>query len=730
MAVRKKIKLRYKAERVLLSDVLPYELPVIFSNRYFYRFLLENDVKLRDGHVSFRADISDAAKEMLLLIMNCDNEAELTAKRFKDHHLQTIPFNYQILHKPTKARVLSVIHPANQVAMVGFYEKYKTLMLYYCNRDEFSIRYPKKVACYFYYKDKLHHQLLGRRADNIELFYSEYENLKSYFCYQSYSNIYKFYEDYRYQRAEKKFSHLLKFDIQSCFDSIYTHSVTWATNGGKETYKMGFNGYDKTFGSDFDRAMQKMNYNETNGIVIGPEFSRIFAEIILQHVDCTVKAQLEKNGYRMNVHYLCYRYVDDYFFFYEDEKVKECALHLFDAVMKEYKLSISEKKTIPYERPFITEISIAKQQIDNLISDYLSFHDDKSDVSDGEGDDEAAENEQVEEEKQLVDALNDNSHLFFRSNRFIAKYKAVIKTTGVENKDVVNYTLAKIERKLLSVLKRFDKVFKRLSAALDGQTKVQECQAKKSKMERMLEDYLVQVTDIAFFLYADCKRINTTLKLMGILNDMIIYLDNEYYPQKDMQMRRFSNVIRDAVFRNIQKEIDTVLRISRYDENTPLETLYLLVTIKSLRDKYRINQQVIDDYLGIEYEKDKPRKIKFAPKMNALVIILLLYYYGSSDKFEKQRIGLVSIIKDKFRSVPKVNRRKSAELVILLLDLLACPFLRSKDKREFCKKMNVNKQAQAKMEKYLKKKNYMFTRWTNVNLTKELGAKVSFEVYS
>lgn len=38
--------------------------------------------------------------------------------------------------------------------------------------------------------------------------------------------IYKFYEDYRYQNAEKRFEHLHKFDIQSCFDSIYTHSIT------------------------------------------------------------------------------------------------------------------------------------------------------------------------------------------------------------------------------------------------------------------------------------------------------------------------------------------------------------------------------------------------------------------------------------------------------------------------------------------------------------------------
>jgi hypothetical protein len=47
-----------------------------------------------------------------------------------------------------------------------------------------------------------------------------------------------------------------------------------------------------TFGDKFDTLMQKLNFNETNGIVIGPEFSRIFAEIILQKIDVNVKADL------------------------------------------------------------------------------------------------------------------------------------------------------------------------------------------------------------------------------------------------------------------------------------------------------------------------------------------------------------------------------------------------------------------------------------------------------
>ena len=729
---RRKIRLRYKAERVLFSDVLPYELPVIFSNRYFYRFLIENGIRIRNGKVEVNDDIPEGAKLILLLIFGFDDLHALKEKD-ADKLLSTIPFIFHILHKPTKARSLSVIHPANQIEMAAFYEKYKSLMLFYCNRDSFSIRHPKKVACYFYYRDKLHHQLLGRKADNIELFFNEYESLKTYFSYKRYTYIHKFYEDFLFQRAEKKFPHLLRFDIQSCFDSIYTHSIAWATSGGKDVYKKTFDGEDSTFGNVFDKVMQRMNYNETNGIVIGPEFSRIFAEIILQHIDCSVKRKLEEEGFVENEDYLCYRYVDDYFFFYGNDKLKERAMRLFDAEMKEYKLSISESKTKLLERHFVTEISIAKQDIDKLIKEYLSFHDGKNVEIVVDEDDKQVE--EVEEEiglaqERIAKALANDSHLFFRSNHFISKYKSIIKTTGVGSKDVVNYTLARIERKLVSVLKRYDKVFKCLSMGYDKKLMEEECIARKMKLERMLTDYLIQLTDVVFFLYADCKRIKTTLKVMTILNDIIIYLDNDYHPTKDSGYQRFTNVIRDAVFRNIQKEIDTVFRISKYNAETPLETLYLLITIRSMRDKYRINQDVIDSYLGLEYDGVTGGLQDGWPRMNALVIILLLYYYGGSDKYLKQKKGLVKIIKDKYEKEPKESIKRNAELVILLLDLLACPYIRNGDRRRICSLMGISRPNQKIIEEYLKKRRYMFTRWTGVNLTKELGAKVSLEVYS
>ena len=92
------------------------------------------------------------------------------------------------------------------------------------------------------------------------------------------------------------------------------------------------------------------------------------------------------------------------------------------------------------------------------------------------------------------------------------------------------------------------------------------------------------------------------------MNKIIIYLENDYKKEGGVTIPRFTNVVRDVVFRDIQKEIEQVFRISRYDDQTPLESLFLLITIKSLRNKYCINQDVLDQYLGIKYDGTKLMK--------------------------------------------------------------------------------------------------------------------------
>ena len=46
----------------------------------------------------------------------------------------------------------------------------------------------------------------------------------------------------------------------------------------------------------------------------------------------------------------------------------------FESLLHEYKLSISKEKSIDYERPFITPISMAKIKIDSLLSSTLKLY--------------------------------------------------------------------------------------------------------------------------------------------------------------------------------------------------------------------------------------------------------------------------------------------------------------------------------------------------------------------
>ena len=550
---KKKIRLKYKKERVLLCDVLPYELPFTFSNRGYYRYLVRNQIRIDEGDVKWGNNISTGALAVLAFIVN-KSVADLQKIGNclnLEKNKQRIPFTYNILHKPNKFRELTIIHPLNQMQMVDFYEKYKSVLLYFTNLDRFSLRHPNKVACYFFYKDRLHNKLLGKKADKIELFFNEYENLKSYFSYERYNNIYRFYEDYRYQRAEKKFAHLQKFDVQSCFDSIYTHSISWAIGGGKNSFKENFKGSDHSFGGVWDELMMEMNYNETNGIVIGPEFSRLFAEVILQHIDKRVDTSLsDKYGFKFNKDYVCYRYVDDYFFFYNDQKVCDQAMLLFTNVLKEFKMTISSEKTDCIERPFITDISRAKQQIDRLIDEKLKLKMSELDIDETEEEDDV-DKDYVEDDvsisaERVNKAMNTKFSWYFSSNLFNAEFKSILKSCNVKSKDVVNYTLARVATRLNRDLLKFIRKHKVLSVAMDGDNgNIDKAEIAKvrNRMEVYLGKFIVNLIDSVFFLYAGSQRVNTTLKMMDILNLIIITFDSNY---EENSVHRFTQEMRDS----------------------------------------------------------------------------------------------------------------------------------------------------------------------------------------
>ena len=724
MRKKKKVKLSYSKERVLFSDVLPYECPIIFSNRYLYRFLAKYLwVPEKGGNKETllkqkkRTNEKDANIFAALLFGCYDHNKPIDDLKHKNSAL-FYPYQFNIAHKPNKNRTLSIIHPYNQWQVVEFYEQYKYSILYLCNQSKYSLRKPHKIAQYFYYRDRLHHKLSGHENDKVELFFKEYENLKTYFSYEKYSNIYKFYEGYRYQRAEKKFKHLMKFDLQSCFDSIYTHTISWATTGGADKVKVLPNYHGSWVGDAFDHLMQSVNARETNGIVIGPEFSRIFAEIILQYIDQKVEQELFKKNLCQKSTYECYRYVDDYFLFYNDEKDRDLFIETLTKWLKEFKLQISPSKTEEFERPFITKVTIAKQQIEDLLSDIFSIPLWEEVGSNfGTEKDEDAENEDLDKDGEI---LNKKFNIYLSANSVNIQIKAIVRECGIEYRDIANYLIEKISQRLDAFLNRYEMGFKKYERLMSKEgTNKDQVELLTQRAERKLTSYLVSLIDVAFFVFNSNRQVNTTLKLHKIMNSIVIYAKRNGDFKANPEVR-FQTISKDIIFKKIQDEIALVLSTTDTHRNTLRDSLYLLILAKELGYAYLLAPEVIKSFIE-----------KSELQYNLFACIILMYYYANHECYKQQKSLLENEILKKYRLVAKSERKRNAELTILTADMMTCPFVDDTYKQSLLKLMGITETKDQQMIiRFAKKQKYIFTRWTKFNLNKELQAKISQEVYS
>ena len=727
MRKRKKIKLNYSKERVLFSDVLPYECPIIFSNRYLYRFLAKylwigeeqkiDNIAWNVLKQSKRWDQKDA-NAFAALLFGCYEKGKRIGPL--QHKLNDLfyPYQFNIAHKTNKNRTLSIIHPYNQWQVVEFYEQYKYSILYLCNQSSYSIRKPHKIAQYFYYRDRLHRKLSGHESDKVELFFNEYENLKTYFSYEKYANIYKFYEDYRYQRAEKKFKYLVKFDLQSCFDSIYTHTISWATAGGADKVKV-LPGYHGSWvGDAFDNLMQSVNARETNGIVIGPEFSRIFAEIILQYIDQKVEQELLKKNLRLKSTYECYRYVDDYFLFYNDENVRNLFMESLTKWLKEFKLQINPSKTEVYERPFITKVTIAKQRIENLLSNIFSiplWEEMESNLSMEKEED--TEDEDLDKDREILDK---KFNIYLPANDVNTQIKVIVKECGIEYRDIANYLLEKISQRLDTFLNRYEIGFKKYERLMSKEeTNKDDVETHAQRAQRKLTSYLVSLIDVTFFVFNSNRQINTTLKLQKIMNSIIIYA-KRHGDFKVNHAVRFQTISKDIIFKKIQDEIALVLTTTDSHRSTLHESLYLLILAKELGYAYLLAPEVIKSFIE-----------KSELQYNLFACLILLYYYANHKCYDSQKALLKEEILKKYRLVTESERKRNSELTILTADMMTCPFVNDAYKQNLLTLMGITEMRDQQMiMSFAKKQKYIFTRWTMFNLNKELQAKISQEVYS
>jgi hypothetical protein len=604
--MKKKIPIKYSKERVVLSDILPYETPLTFSNRYFYNYLknkenrrkIINDKKSNlEENLNILNRLPNKSGEDEIKIKNLEEELKIASNDCKGFNeieriltgnigtKKTIPFVFNIRHKSSDFRELSIIHPINQLKVVDFYTKYSPLILYYSTISKFSIRKPFSVSKYHFYNDLLHKKNKNGDLEHsiIEEDDSEYETLKSYFTYRKYSNIHRFYENYQFHRSEKKYNKLLKVDISKCFDSVYTHTISWAIFN-KLIVKDNIDPSKKTFAGEFDDLMQALNKNETNGIVIGPEFSRIFAELILQQIDKDILESL-RNEHNLvhKIDYEVFRYVDDYFIFYNSENDIEQITKALKLALKEYKMYINDSKSIAYSKPIITEISIAKQKVSDLFNQHFNLKVNNSKKGELKNiiNDLEKFHEKIEPQEQanyenippIIEYLKrfasndkdfqddwelEKDKVYFTSSNVITRFKSIIKETGIDYKDIMNYTLAIIDKKTASIIKKYH------------------TEKEKNELQSIsvYEKAFLEILDVAFFFYSVTPRVNFTIKLSLIIEKIITFLNKN---KKNNYISPFPISSKHNIFKKISDEIFLILKKNRTTKEVPIETLYLLI---------------------------------------------------------------------------------------------------------------------------------------------------------
>lgn len=681
---KKALSINFPIERAVLSDFAPFEVPITFSNRHLYNFLIEHDIKHDGKDFSWRRK-SQPLDQLILLLLGLDQTTSLSnhqksgieyVKTDISHgKLPSIPFTFPISHKHNEFRYLSVIHPKGQVLAIDFYDKYKDLITYYSDLSPLSLRAAKRVAGCTYIDSKSLMESFDKDDSQIEVEGQDYENLRSFFVYKKYKNIYEFYESQDHHWCEKRFNYLSKLDVTQCFDSIYTHSIAWAVY--KKVYaKQNLDSTKRTFAFKFDQLMQRINYNETNGIIIGPELSRIFAEIIMQATDREVVEELEteKYGLFLGRDYQIFRYVDDYFIFYNDGNVFDKIRDVIQIKLKTYKLSLNKHKEETYARPIITPITIAKKKIANLISEKLEYKiEDKTDESE-------------EEYKK--------GSIYINQSSLSTDFKSILADSGVTYSDILNYSLAVIERKTKKILVDYKTIQESESTA------------------RQLINALVSIINFTYFIYSVAPKVNSTIKLCRVVQQIILFI-------KDHKLGiEFQHIIFKCIFDN------TCSILNKYSVNkfTPIETLYLLVLLRQLGKYYWLDEAMLIKYFNISINGDN---LKFESDLNYFSITTLLFYICDKERYKSIKNGLLEYIHDLYSS-REDTLASDSEMVHLTLDLIACPFLNINYKKSLLNKYGIQTSS---VKKIVKVNTFWFTKWKDFNFAKELDSKLSNEVY-
>lgn len=640
--------------RVLVTETLPGDVPIVVSNDGFYRNMR-------------RIELSSPAY------------AETVRRILEPCKPYTIPYRYNISRPSATPRRLGLMHPAAQSAVVEFYRTYAYLICYYARKSEASIRSPSKIASTFFIKSRISdaNKLKSSGVDTTDIEHAV-ANPASFFAYRGYNRVYKFFNSPEYLRLERRYSVMLSADVSKCFHSLYTHTMFWAT-ANVETAKD--NVKARSFGNAFDKLMQSANYNETNGIVVGPEVSRVFAELILSDIDRRTISTLEMAGFKHRSNFELFRYVDDYFIFADDEAVASSVLNALSNRLSEFNLHFNDQKTNLLRRPFVTaksrvirDTNVAMQSFFDKILDSVPV-----------GIVQVSIPKQIFRSFAVVRSLVDSikSHCFDHS----AGYG-----------EVSNYVIAAVAE--------------RVSALIDGHSVLSQDQAPSD--EQYVKGILV-LLEVAYFFYIVDPTVPSSLRVAQCAIQAFDFF-RKTFPERAPFL---SEQIVRWTFQFIKGLRGT--RIYRDADCVPLEAINLLLVLGEVGRAEAVAQDAIREFCDD------------VDKMGYFEIVSYLFCIKSNSEYDELRTRLVDRAIELIKGSQRV--RLESQAAHLALDLLSCPFVSVNDRAKILNKVRTDSglpplsiaDALGTVSEF--EANCWFVNWQDTNLLRMIRKKELSSVY-
>ncbi|MCS0400718.1 hypothetical protein, partial [Vibrio diabolicus] len=290
--------------------------------------------------------------------------------------------------------------------------------------------------------------------------------------------------------------------------------------------------------------------------------------------------------------------------------------------LESYKLYCNESKNQYFDVPFITGVTIAKQQYKNLINNLF----DKFGY--------------IDEEKTTMGIRTPMNRYYQISNQLITDIKCIVFNNKISYSSITGYyfTLARI---------KISEIEEHISDIMSNE---EQC--------NKLTNFLLIIIELSFFVHSMDFRVRSTYLISQIV--IIINKTASFLGKNN------SELIKKKIYDESYLSIKTSIKKNTMRD---IESLNLLIAIRDIDISYQLSKDVLEKIINLDNSE----------KTNYFSLMTSLFYVQEKKTYASTRTKIVNCIIDKF-SNNYFTVKNDSELAHILFDSLSCPYLTKKMK--------------------------------------------------